>query len=155
MNNRSGNSVEEIISRDNGLYSQYLIAKVNHFMERVRQKELSPYHIAPRQGYILFVLQSLNHKATLAELAEYCDRRVNNMSIQMARMEKKGLVKKIREVPGSTLLKFELTEKGITALKNDKMKVEKAIMSILSEEEYRQLIPILKKILNEAEKKAA
>jgi DNA-binding MarR family transcriptional regulator len=154
MDDRSGNSVEEIILRDNGLYSQYLIAKVNHFMERVRQKELSPYHIAPRQGYILFVLHSLNHKATLAEL-EYCDRRVNNMSIQMARMEKKGLVKKIREVPGSTLLKFELTEKGITALKNDKMKVEKAIMSILSEEEYRQLIPILKKILNEAEKKAA
>jgi hypothetical protein len=52
-------------------------------------------------------------------------------------------------------LKFELTEKGITDLKNDKMKVEKAIMSILSEEEYQQLIPILKKILNEAEKKAA
>jgi DNA-binding MarR family transcriptional regulator len=73
----------------------------------------------------------------------------------MARMEKKGLVKKIREVPGSTLLKFELTEKGLTALKNDKMKVEKAIMSILSEEEYQQLMPILKKILNEAEKKAA
>ena len=154
MEQKSGNAVEEIISQDNGLYSQYLIAKVNHFMERVRQKELAPYHIAPRQGYILFVLHSLKHKATLAELAQYCDRRVNNMSIQMARMEKKGLVKKIR-VTGSTLLKFELTEKGVTSLKNDKMKVEKAIMSILSEEEYRQLIPMLKKILDEAEKKAA
>ncbi len=52
-------------------------------------------------------------------------------------------------------MKFELTEKGVTSLKNDKMKVEKAIMSILSEEEYRQLIPMLKKILDEAEKKAA
>ena len=155
MEERPGNTVEEIISRDNGLYSQYLIAKVNHLMDRVRQKELAPYHIAPRQGYLLFVLHNLNHKATLAELAKYCDRRINNMSIQMARMEKKGLVKKIREVPGSTLLKFELTEKGITSLKNDKMKVEKAIMSILSEEEYQQLIPILKKILNETEKKAA
>jgi DNA-binding MarR family transcriptional regulator len=70
-------------------------------------------------------------------------------------MEKKGLVKKIREVPGSTLLRFELTKTGINSLKNDKMIVEKSIMSILSEEEYRQLIPILKKILSEAEKKAA
>ena len=155
MEERPGNTVEETISRDKGVYSRYLIAKVNHFMNRVRQKELAPYHISPRQGYILFVLHNLNHKATLAELARYCDRRVNNMSIQMARMEKKGLVKKTREVPGSSLLKFELTEKGITSLKNDKMKVEKAIMSILSEEEYRQLIPILKKILNETEKKAA
>ena len=155
MEGGPGNTVEEIISRDNGLYSQYLIAKVNHFMDRVRQKELAPYHIAPRQGYILFILHSLDHKATLTELARYCDRRVNNMSIQMARMEKKGLVKKIREVPGSTLLRFELTKKGIDSLKNDKMIIEKSIMSILSEEEYQQLIPILKKILSEAEKKAA
>jgi DNA-binding MarR family transcriptional regulator len=155
MEERCFNVVEEIMSKDNALYSQYLIAKVHHFMLRVRQKELAPYHIAPRQGYILLVLNSLGHKATLVELARYCDRRVNNMSIQMARMEKKGLVKKTREVPGSSLLKFELTKIGINSLKNDKMIIEKSIMSILSEKEFQQLIPTLKKILNEAEKKSA
>jgi DNA-binding MarR family transcriptional regulator len=117
-------------------------------MLNARQKELAPYHISPRQAYILFILTNLGHKATLTELAGYCDRGLNTLSIQMSKMEKDGLVKKAREVPKSTLLSFELTEKGMEVFKkSNEQKADRAIMAILTEEERQQLIGMLQKII--------
>jgi DNA-binding MarR family transcriptional regulator len=63
-------------------------------------------------------------------------------------MERDGLIKKLRENPRSVLLKYELTKKGIEAYKtSSKMKSEKAIFSVLSEEERQQLISIMNKVI--------
>jgi len=71
----------------------------------------------------------------------------------MTRMEKDGLAKKVREKPKSALLKFELTDKGLNLYKAvNKMKSEKAIMSILSEEECQEFISMLKKLISKTEK---
>jgi DNA-binding MarR family transcriptional regulator len=66
---------------------------------------------------------------------------------------KEGLLKKIRETPKSTLLSFELTEKGFDAFNfsNDRIKADREIMSVLSEEERQQLISMLNKIITKAE----
>src|SRR5208283_6015825 len=112
-----------------------------------------PYNILPRQAYILFLLYNLDHKATLDELSRLTDRKTGTLSIIISRMERDGLVKKIRENPRSVLLKYELTEKGVAAYKtSSKMKSEKAIFSVLSEEERRQLISILEKVITRTEK---
>jgi DNA-binding MarR family transcriptional regulator len=102
---------------------------------------------------VLFILYNLGHKATLSELAKHTDRENNTLSTQMRRMERDGIVKKIRETPKSTLLSFELTDKGIDTYNFvKKMKTIKGIMSVLSEEERQELISILQKIINEAGK---
>ena len=68
-------------------------------------------------------------------------------------MERDGLIKKLRENPRSVLLKYELTKKGIDAYKiSSKLKSEKAIFSVLSEEERLQLISILEKVITRSEK---
>jgi DNA-binding MarR family transcriptional regulator len=68
-------------------------------------------------------------------------------------MERDGLVTKLRENPRSVLLKYELTRKGIDAYKiSSKLKSEKAIFSVLSEEERQQLISILEKVITRSEK---
>jgi DNA-binding MarR family transcriptional regulator len=68
-------------------------------------------------------------------------------------MERDGLVTKLRENPRSVLLKYELTKKGIDAYKiSSKLKSEKAIFSVLSEEERQQLISILEKVITRSEK---
>jgi len=68
-------------------------------------------------------------------------------------MEKDGLVKKIRENPKSALKRFELTEKGLdTYLKCNKEKSINDIMSVLSEEELKQLILMLEKMTNKAQR---
>ena len=146
-------SLEEYLSRNSSVYSRHLIGKTRHLMFWARQKELAPYNIQTRQAYILFILYHLNHKATLAELSKYTDRKIGTLSIQMTRMERDGLVTKSRETPKSALLKYELTEKGREAYKiSNKMKSEKEIMSVLSEEERQQLISILSKLVDKAEK---
>ena len=145
--------LEEYLSRNSSVYSRHLIGKARHLMFWARQKELAPYNILSRQAYIMFILYNLDHKVTLAELSKYTDRKIGTLSIQMTRMERDGLVKKSRDTPKSALVKYELTKKGIRAYKiSNKMKSEKAIMSVLSEEERRQLIAILTKVINAAEK---
>ena len=107
--------VETKIAQNSYKYSWHLIGKVSHLLFWVRQRELMPYNILPRQAYILFLLYNLDHKATLDELSRLTDRKTGTLSIIISRMERDGLVKKIRENPRSVLLKYELTEKGVAA----------------------------------------
>ena len=145
--------MEEAIPRNSKEYSRYLMGKARHLMERARQKELMPHNISSRQANVMFILYKLDHKPTLNELAKHLDREINTLSSQMTRMERDGLVKKVRENPKSTLLKFELTKKGYDIFENScKMISTNAIMSVLTEEECQQLISILNKIILEAEK---
>ncbi len=145
--------MEEIISRNSSKYSRYLIGKVRHYMNRAQQKELNPYSISPRQATILFILSSIGHKTTLTELSKHTDRKINTLSQQITRMEKNGLVRKVRETPKSALISFELTEKGIETYENsNKMNAVEKIMAILTEDERQQLISLLKKVANAAEK---
>ena len=145
--------IDEIISRNSSVYGRHLIERVRHLMFWARQKELAPFFVSPRQAYVLFILYNLGHKATLVELSKYTNRGISAISTQLTRMENDGLVKKVQESPKSHLLKFELTEKGINVEKrSNDMLSDKAIMSVLSEEERQQLISILSKLKNQAEK---
>ena len=144
--------MEKIISQNSSMYSRYLIGRVRHYMNRARQKELRPFGISPRQATVLFILSSLGRKSTLTELSKHSDRQINTLSQQITRMEKNGLVRKVRETPKSALISFELTEKG-TEIYNKSVETSSVeqIMSVLTEEERQQLIHLLKKIATAAE----
>jgi len=145
--------IEKIIAPDSRSYAWSLINRARHFMTKARLSELAPYEISDRQAIVMDILYNLGRKLTLTELAKYLDREVNTLSYQMIRMEKGGLVKKIRERPKSTLLKFELTKKGELAYKKSlKRESINKIMSVFSEEERQQLILMMQKLINAAEK---
>jgi DNA-binding MarR family transcriptional regulator len=145
--------LDEIISRDSSLFLRFLIGRARHSLFMARQKELAPCDISPPQANVVFILYCIGHKATLAELSRYTDRGVSALSVQLARMEKDGLVKKSRENRRSTLLKFELTEKGLKAYSETKeMKAYDEVMSVLTMEERQQLISSLQKIINKSDK---
>ena len=144
--------IEQEISRNSYFYSRYLMGEARHFMLQARKKELAQYHVTPQQSYILFIIYTLQ-KTTLNELAKVTNRGINTLSSEMSTMERDGLVKKTREKPKSTLLSFELTEKGIKVYKNsNKGKATIKIMSIFTEEERQQLISMLLKIIDKAKK---
>ena len=145
--------MSEITSSNSILYSRLLLGKARHLLDRARQKELAPFRISSRQASILTVIEDLGENANLTELVTRTDRSINTLSIQLTRMENDGLVKKIREIPKSNKLRFELTEKGINACKEvKKIKSLKVIMSALSEEERQQLISLLEKIIDKAQR---
>jgi DNA-binding MarR family transcriptional regulator len=71
----------------------------------------------------------------------------------MSKMERDGLVKKIRDTPNSIQFSFRLTEKGMNTYQNC-MREDSitAIMSVLSKAELKQFISMLEKITAKAEK---
>ena len=109
--------IEKIIAKNSSVYSRHLIGKARHLMFKAIQIKLAPIDISPQQADLLFILYNLGHKATLVELANHTIRKMGTLSIQMTRMEKEGLVNKLRDNPRSVLLKYELTKKGIAAYK--------------------------------------
>jgi len=145
--------MEEITPQNSSFYARLLLGRARHLMFKARQKELRPYLISHQQANILSILYNLGHKATLAEIASQSYRGIGNVSMQMIRLERDGLVKGAKETPKSNLLSFELTEKGVNTFYNsNKMDSMKEIMGALSEEERQQFILMLNKIINKAEK---
>ena len=120
------------------------ISWARHILYRARQKELSPYYLTPRQAYLLFIIHNLGGNTSLSELSKHSHRGVSSLSVQLTRMEKDGLVKKIKERPKSNILKYDLTRKGIEAYyaSNRIASIDK-IMSVLSEEEVKTILAIL------------
>jgi DNA-binding MarR family transcriptional regulator len=128
-----------------------LMAKVNHEIVLVRQRELKQYHIPLRQLHALRSIQALDHNATIAELSKIMERNVNVISRQVVRMEKDGLIKRIQNTPKSNLLRLELTKKGtdiLTLSTKSKENTIDAVLSSLTEIRRRQMESILKEILD-------
>lgn len=128
----------------------HLIGSVHHSLLLPRQKELNQYHLPARQAYVLRIIQELGPKPTLSELAKKVERTVHVISRQTAKMEKDGLIKRIKDTPKSNLLRIELTEQGLemTRVSRQSKSID-AIFSSLSGEERQQLESILNKILAE------
>lgn len=125
-----------------------LLVKVHHSLFFLRQKELSPSHIAAQQLQVLRIIQSLGTQATLLAIAKKVERKLDVISRQAVRMEKDGLIKRIKDSPKSRLLRMELTEKGLGMLKISRESESINIMlSVLTEEERRQIYSALNKIL--------
>jgi DNA-binding MarR family transcriptional regulator len=120
----------------------------NHTILQRRQQELSSYKIPVRQLYVLRIIRTLGQNATLSEVAKQVERETNVISKQAMRMEKDGLIRRIKNTPKSNILKFELTEKGLEIAKMSlESKSLKKLFSSLSVEERCQIESILNKIL--------
>ena len=127
-----------------------LITRVNHSLFLLQQREISQYHIPICQLQVLHIMQNLGSKATLSEIARQVEREIHVISRQTMRMEKDGLIRRIKDTPKSNLLRLEITEKGMEILKiSEKSKSIDAIFSFLSEEDRRQIESTLIRILRQ------
>ena len=145
--------MDEVMSEDRSLHARLLLDKARHFMLHARQKEMAPYHVSPQQAYLLFILNNLNHMATLSELSKLCYKGIGTISLQISRMENEGLVEKIRAAPKAKVFTIGLIQRGLDICEStSRIKSDKLIMSILSEQERHQLTVLLNKIISEAGK---
>ena len=130
-----------------------LIGRVNHEIMLARQKELRQYNIPIRQTLFLYTLQSLGPKATVSEVAKAMERTVTVTAQHSAHMENDGLIKRIKNSPGSNLLRMELTEKGLEMVKlARKSKAIDTILFSLDKEGRQQTESALTRILVKAKK---
>jgi len=125
--------------------------RTRDFIFTLRKEELSKHGISPGQSSVMWAINQLNNKAYNKDISRYIFRKRHSTYEMIARMEKLGLVEKLREDTDSKSDMVGLTPKGEEVWKNSRKEgfIPK-IFSVLTEKECKQLHHCLKKLQNEA-----
>lgn len=129
----------------------WLILHMRRGMYKARAKELSQYGITPEEAAVLFIVQAIGHKATPGEISRWLLREPHSTSSLLSRMEKKGLVRKVKDLDRKNLVRIVLTERGHQAyhLSRKRESIQR-IMSSISEEDCEQLRACLVRLRDKA-----
>ena len=143
--------MENLASADQDYALWLLLLKVRRGISKTREKELNPYGITPEQAGILFIVQALNNRTTPAEISRLTLREPHTVSVLISRMEKKGLVQKIRDMDKKNMIRIAINEKGEQAYNHSSRRTPiHNIMSALSEAERQQLTSLLQRLRDRA-----
>jgi DNA-binding MarR family transcriptional regulator len=94
---------------------------------------------------IMYYLLNKENGAPQSDLAKWVMKKQNSISVCLNKMEKKGLIKKVKNRKDRKKYSI-LTPKGRNILKQLEARGIALTFSVLSEEEKRQLKPILEKL---------
>ncbi len=138
-------------SRDQDYELWVLLARTRDILLKARQKDLARYNITARKAAILLATQVIGDKAIPAEIARWIHREPHSTSEILSRMEKEGLVRKIKDLGKKNLVRIMLTEKGREAYYHalERESIHK-IMSSLNKEQRQQLRSCLQKLWDKA-----
>lgn len=138
------------LDEDFGLW--LLLIRTKDAIHKARHDELWRGGISSgTEAGILFLIRSLRNRATPAEISRHLFRRSHGISTLISRMEKKGLVRKHRDLDRRNLVRVEMTEKGQQAYKYAaELTSIHRIMSMLSKDDRRQLRLLLEKLCDKA-----
>ena len=128
-----------------------LLGQVAHVALRARQKELHQYGIPLMHATVLYVIHAIGDKATPAEISRWLFREPHSVSALLTRMEKDGLVRKVKDLDRKNLVRVTMTEKGqqVYSQSTNRESIHK-IMSSLSEEECEHMMACLETMRNKA-----
>jgi len=143
--------VENFLSTDQNHDLWTLLAQTRDAILKVRQKELHRVSISATQTTALSAIQAIGDKATPAQISRWLFREPHSVSGLLSRMEKEGLVRKVKDLDRKNLVRVELTEIGYQAYHRS-MRQESIhkIVSSLSAEQCQQLTSCLQTLRNEA-----
>ncbi|MBO5851151.1 MAG: MarR family transcriptional regulator [Clostridia bacterium] len=106
-------------------------------------------------GYIIaFLSENSNKNVYQRDIEKHFKIRRSTVTATLHRMEKNGVITRVSDASDSRLKRIILTDKGLELFKNFKIKadaIENQISSVLSEEESKQFIELIKKLQKGAE----
>jgi DNA-binding MarR family transcriptional regulator len=120
-------------------------------MMRAKENELRPAGISGMQAAVLFIVKTVKGPATPAEISRWLFREPHSVSGLLNRMEKDGLVRKVKDLDRKNLIRVALTEKGEEAYQRSReMKVISEILSCLTRKKKENLRASLEALRNKA-----
>ncbi len=141
--------MKNLLDEDYNLW--VLLSQTRHAMFKASQKELEQYNISPSRAAVLFVIEAMDKKPTVTEISRWVFREAHTISELLSRMERDGLVRRVKDLDKKNMVRIELTEKGRKAhsqtMKQDSIS---RMMSSLSKEERLQLGSYLGKLRESA-----
>ena len=124
-----------------------LVIHTSYTMKRARQRELLQFGITFRNSAVLSTIIRLGDEATLSNIAQQLILEKNSMSAQLTRMEKEGIIKKVKDPKKKNLMSITLTNKGHELyVKGLERNAINSVMSTLTEDEKQALWAILAKL---------
>jgi len=118
-------------------------------MEKHAEDTLAPLNISYPQFLVLYVLNRSGKAATATDLAKQLGRNPNALSMILDRMEKNGLVRKVRNLPDRRLVRVAMTKEGremlTTTFEATQNMIEK-MFAAFSDEELETLSNLITKL---------
>jgi DNA-binding MarR family transcriptional regulator len=127
----------------------------NDLLLRAEENASTPTGITNQQFLVLWIMEFLTEvngvPITITDLAPILHRSLNSVSLIVDRMEKTGLVKKVRDLPDRRAVRISPTKKAdrifLDSVKTNRDFI-KSSFSIYTEEEQKQLLSLIRKLKN-------
>jgi len=153
VSNRVGENV--LLSTDQDYNLWVLMRQTRDAMMKAREKELEKYGISSIQAAVLFTVKAIGPEATPAEISRRLVREPHSVSGLLSRMEKQGLVKRVKDLPKRNMVRVVVTDKGEAAYEMSTKRITMhETIAVLTEEERRNLWEYLQKLRDKALKLA-
>ncbi len=131
-----------------------LIGRTSRLIGKARQRELAKYGISVDASAVIFTVYSLGRQAIPASISRQLFLERHSVSQLLTRMEKDGLIRRVKDLERRNYVRIELTIKGRDALqRSNKQRSVKPIISVLSESEQKELWKLLAKLRDRAIKR--
>jgi len=125
----------------------WILTQTRDAIWKARIRELHSFGLTPNRSAVLIITQALGNKAIPAEIARWIFREPHSISELLIRMEKEGLVRRVKHPKNKKLVVIKLTKKALQILSHlGQRESIKTIFSILSDQEYEQLLTHLLKL---------
>lgn len=136
----NGELPEESSLRDDEYFMLWvLIAQTKDAILKARERDYARYGISNDRRALLFLIQNSGGRTTPVEIARGLFREIHSVTEMLKRMEKDGLVRRLRGT-GRSKVEVELTEKGLEVFRQSLLnETDKRIFSVLNKRERETL----------------
>jgi DNA-binding MarR family transcriptional regulator len=123
------------------------MSQVVEGLSKVNENELKPIGLSPVQLGVMYVVSTAKEPLIGSEIARRITRRPQSVHQVLVRMEKLGMIRRIRNSEGKREVPIELTEKGKELfVEAGKIHIIPEILGQLSSQERKQIRTILEKL---------
>ncbi len=132
--------MEHLLSDTDDFELWVLLRQTGDLLLRDRNRELNQYGLTIWHAAALNIIKLLGTRATPAEISRCLIRRPHTVSELLSKMERRGLLKKDKDLRYKNRIRVVLTEKGQEAYSQlIKRESLHSIMSSLTKEQHQQL----------------
>jgi MarR family transcriptional regulator, organic hydroperoxide resistance regulator len=152
---KNGVKMNSMLSTDQDYNLWVLLRQTRDAMVKARERELEKYGISSIQAAVLFTIQAIGAEATPAEISRRLVREPHSVSGLLNRMERQGLITRVKDLPKRNMVRVVMTDKGREAYEQSTKRLSMhEIMSVLSEAERNQMWGYLERLRDKAMKLA-
>ena len=128
----------------------YTLHQVHESLTKLEDKMYKKFGITTQQFGVLAAIKSIPPPITPTAIAKWLDRNTNSVTLMIDRMEKNGLVSRIRDLDDRRSLRLKLDKKGEEAFREGferHRRLYKEIMSCLNLDELQEFCELMDKVL--------